>query len=187
MAKGFGNKATLEQQLAKMQETAKKEGANKTKMYDMCRKVIDKCLKVMPEANVPYDRIMPSFVPILYQIGEKKKAQEIINILVDQEYKNFTYYSSLAPRFCVGTLESAQVSFRIIGMLEQVARDSKDTKTADMVRSKEDAVAMQLDKWVRRCLEENQEYAASFVEYFPQFFQQQSPQGPPMPPAQPVE
>ncbi|HLP14145.1 MAG TPA: DUF2723 domain-containing protein [Flavobacteriales bacterium] len=184
MAKGFGNKAMLEEQLVKMKETLTKEGANKTEMYEKCKKVIAKCLQVMPEVNVPYDRIMPSFVPILYQIGEKQKAVEIINILTKQEYDNFNYYTSLAPRFCIGTMENAQVSFRIIGMLEQVARDAKDTQTADMVRAKEDQIAMNLNKWVMACIEENQEYAASFAEYFPQLFQQ-APQVPPMTPGKP--
>ena len=180
LAKGFGNRAVLEAQLKTLKAIAKREGANKTKRFEMCKTIVDKCFTVMPEVNVPYDRIVPSFVPILYQIGQKDKAREIIDIMVKQEYDNFNFYSSLEPRHCVGVLDAAQVSFRIIGMLEQISRENKDLEKADSIKAKEEVLANKLTTWVSRCLAENQEYASSFVEYFPQLFQQQ-PQAPRMP------
>jgi hypothetical protein len=181
LAKGYGNKTMLSEQLSRFKSVAKTEGAKKTKYFSMCDSVITKCFFVMPEFNVPYDRIVPSFVPILYQIGKKDKAREIIDIMVKQEYANFEFYCSLEPRFSTGVLESAQVSFRIIGMLEQISRENKDVEKADSIRSKEEMIAGKLTAWVTKCLADNQEYAASFAEYFPQLFQQQQPQAPRVP------
>ena len=158
LAKGFGNRAVLTEQLTKFKATVKRESANKIKRFAMCDTIISKCFHVMPEFNVPYDRIIPSFVPILYQIGKKEKAREIIDIMIKQEYDNFVYYRSMEPRFCASVLESAQVSFRIIGMLEQIARESKDIEKADMIKAKEEIIAGKLTSWVQRCLNENQEY-----------------------------
>lgn len=172
LAKGYGNRAALEEQKKKLQARAQKGKADKEKYYAMCKDVVNKCFEVMPVKNVPYDRIVPSFVNILYQIGEKQKANEIADALVKQEFENFDYYSSLAPRFAPSTLESASVSFRITAMLTQFADGAKDTKKFEEYKGKMEAMQMKLSTWMARCNEENPELMMQFQENFPQMFRQ---------------
>ncbi len=170
LAKGYGNKAMLTDQLTRFKTVAKTEGPKKIMYFSKCDSVITKCLAVMPEANVPYDGMMIYFVPIIYQTGNKARAREIIDILVKQEYDNFNFYCSLQPRFSTGVLSSAQSSFRIIGALEQISRENKDVERADAIRAKEEIIAEKLRTWANKCLTENPEYGADFAEYFPQLF-----------------
>lgn len=170
LAKGFGNRAVLEEQLAKLKSSLKTNKEIKKKNYEMAKNVINKCFEVMPEKNVPYDRIVPSFVPLMLEIGEKEKGMEVLNKLVKQETQNFDYYSSLEPRFAAGVMENAQVSFRIIFMLEDFTRKAGETKVADDLALKMDSMNAKLVKWVQRCDEESEEYRTIFNEYFPHLF-----------------
>ncbi len=177
LAKGFGNKTMLQNQITILQERSKNGKIEKEKHFKMCEEIIAKCFEVMPEKNVPYDRIVPSFVDILYKIGNTKKANEIGDVLIKQEYENFDYYSSLEPRFTNSIMENASVSFRIILMLEQAANDAKDTKKIEEYSKTSQAVQTKLMQWIKRSSEENMEYVNNFRDYFPHLFRSQ-PAGP---------
>lgn len=171
LAKGYGNKAVLDEQIAKLKQTITQQTPIRKKHFDMCSKVIKRCLEVMPEKNVAFDRIMPSFVPILYEIGEKEEARKIVNIMVKQEYANFDYYSSLAPRFATGVMENASVSFRIMAMMEDITK-KKDQELAANIEVKLNLMQKRLFTWANECLQENPDYASGFAEYFPNLFEQ---------------
>lgn len=173
LTKKFGDNAQAQEQIAQLKAKIASSTTEKAKNYKMCKEVVDKCFTVMPEENVPYDRIVPSFVPILYQIGDKEGARKIADKMVKDEYANFEYYSSLEPRFSNGVLEEAQLSFRIIGMMQQTAEDAKDTERSKEYEGKFLSLDSKLKMWIQKCVAENQEYVMGFAEAFPHLFQQQ--------------
>lgn len=43
--------------------------------------VIDKCFELMPDKSIPYDIYSAQFIPLLYQMGEKERASELVSIM----------------------------------------------------------------------------------------------------------
>lgn len=62
---------------------------------DSAMKVLDKCIAVMPEENIPYDATMFSIAYTYYQLGAKEKANEIAKRLFDIYEHDLRYYASL--------------------------------------------------------------------------------------------
>ena len=57
--------------------------------------VLDKCIEVIPNKNVPYSYMVISIAENYYQLGEYEKGNDIISILVDKYENDLTYYLSL--------------------------------------------------------------------------------------------
>jgi hypothetical protein len=62
---------------------------------DSALKVLDKCLAVMPEENVPFDYTMLNMVYSYYQADAKEKANTIAKRLFDIYEHDLKYYASL--------------------------------------------------------------------------------------------
>ena len=58
------------------------------------KEVADKCLAVMPDEAVPYDYYTPQLVPVLYAVGEKAKANAILDKLTDRSIQILSYYQT---------------------------------------------------------------------------------------------
>jgi hypothetical protein len=58
---------------------------------DKAKEVVNHCLKMMPDAAVPYDYYMPPFISLLYKLGESAKADEIANTMVRRAVQNLEY------------------------------------------------------------------------------------------------
>jgi hypothetical protein len=56
--------------------------------------VANKCLDVMPDAAVPYDYYTPQLVPVLYAVGEKDKANAILDKLTARSVQILSYYQT---------------------------------------------------------------------------------------------
>jgi len=61
--------------------------------------VLDKSFEVMPHENVPYGRVMPSYVAAYYQVGNNEKAQQYTNEMWDLFVEEIDYYLSIDPEF----------------------------------------------------------------------------------------
>jgi tetratricopeptide (TPR) repeat protein len=61
-------------------------------------KVLDKCLEITPEENVPFDGTIFSITIAYYQAGADKKANDLANKLFDNFEKNMKYYGSFKSR-----------------------------------------------------------------------------------------
>ena len=60
---------------------------------DKAIEVIDHCFKVMPDASVPYDATISSFVELLLKLDQKDKANQIMNMMSDRYITDLEYYS----------------------------------------------------------------------------------------------
>jgi hypothetical protein len=58
------------------------------------KEVADKCLALMPDAAVPYDVYTPQLVPALYAVGEKEKANAILDKLTTRSIQALSYYQT---------------------------------------------------------------------------------------------
>jgi tetratricopeptide (TPR) repeat protein len=62
---------------------------------DKAIKVLDKCLEVTPQENVPYDATLYSIVIAYYQAGANDKANDLAKKLFTNYESNINYYYSL--------------------------------------------------------------------------------------------
>ncbi len=62
---------------------------------DSAKKVFDRCIEALPNEVVGYNYFMLPIAEGYYNIGEIKKANEIVKILADVYYKHLLYYNSL--------------------------------------------------------------------------------------------
>jgi len=58
------------------------------------REVANKCLAVMPDRAVPFDYYTPQLVPVLYAVGEKDKANAILDKLTARSINVLSYYQT---------------------------------------------------------------------------------------------
>lgn len=59
--------------------------------------VLDRAVEVLPDKNVPYSRIMLSFIDLYHKLGEVEKASAINDRLMEIYDRSAQYYFSLAP------------------------------------------------------------------------------------------
>ncbi len=58
------------------------------------KEVANKCLAVMPDKAIPYDYYVPQLVPVLYAVGEKEKANAILDLLTTRSINTLSYYQT---------------------------------------------------------------------------------------------
>ncbi|RZK27499.1 MAG: hypothetical protein EOO57_22665 [Hymenobacter sp.] len=58
------------------------------------KEVANKCLTVMPDAAIPFDYYTPQLVPVLYAVGEKDKANAIMDKLTARSTQVLSYYQT---------------------------------------------------------------------------------------------
>lgn len=94
--------------------------------------VLDKCLQVMPEENVPYDGTIYTICAAYYQIGEFAKANELAKRLFDLFEEDLTIYNNLRPNqryaFTREMDQSKEILRRLVGLTQQFKQEplSKD-------------------------------------------------------------
>lgn len=76
------------------------------KDFERAGKVLDKCLKVIPHYNVPYDYLSTvSLANAYYQIGNMKKANELYIQLAETLLKDLKWYNRLNDYQYISVLE----------------------------------------------------------------------------------
>ena len=114
---------TYRTNLARLMEQLIEEGK-----MDKAKQIIDLAMKKMPLEKFGYYSLLEPFAKGYYQIGEKVKAQELLEKLITKYKENLNYYSKLAPS------EQTSIAIDIITDLEryrgllQVINESGDTQ-----------------------------------------------------------
>ena len=85
--------------LAEIPDKLKLAEAQKAEIKTKVNAVIDKAFAVMPHENVPYGRVMPSYVAAYYQVDNQEKAKQYSNEMWDLLVEEVDYYVSLDPEF----------------------------------------------------------------------------------------
>ncbi|MFI5205290.1 MAG: hypothetical protein ACHQF2_12400, partial [Flavobacteriales bacterium] len=144
----------------------------KTEMYAKLKNLMRKCFDVMPEENVPFDRIVPSMVPLVLQCGDMELGKKLMRRILLLESENLAYYTSLSPRFSMGTAESASISYRIIRLLEGTVQEFKLTDLENEIKAKKAMADASLQGWMKRLQEYDVENGTSYYGEVMKSFQQ---------------
>ncbi|UOQ76416.1 hypothetical protein MUN84_17940 [Hymenobacter sp. 5516J-16] len=62
--------------------------------HPRARKVLQKCLTVLPDTALPYDAYTPDLVPSLVAVGETHRAREIMDTLTTRTTQHLAYYAA---------------------------------------------------------------------------------------------
>lgn len=84
---------------------------------ERARAVLDKAIDVMPQHNVPYDRLMVPLIENYYRIGEYDKANALAEILFDRYEDDFEYFMSIGPEWAVQRRQELQMSYAVMQRL----------------------------------------------------------------------
>jgi hypothetical protein len=61
------------------------------------KQVVNLAFTKMPDAAIPYDYYTPQFLKPLAEVGERKKAEEVMDVMSARAVKALTYYSTNDP------------------------------------------------------------------------------------------
>ncbi len=93
---------------------------------DKARQAALYCLKVLPDAGVPYDEGSSMLVGPLLQTGETKKAVEIANVMSERADQNLDYYISKEP----WNAREIQTNLYVMNQLVEAMKASGQPETA---------------------------------------------------------
>jgi len=63
---------------------------------DKSKEVIEHCFKVLPDNVIPFDRLCVNFVPLLYNLDDKKQANQVAEIMYKRSNENLEYFLRLS-------------------------------------------------------------------------------------------
>lgn len=167
--KRSGNNAALEQRLNNLRAQENKNKALKEEKFSKAKSVIHKSFEVMPERNVPFDRIVPSYVPLCYEIGDDSLGNELTNRLVEIHDSNLRYYYAAGPRFSFDMMDEIDLSRKILGMMYAVAKNGKKEEMATKIENVLNRQEMAFGMWVNEILQYDRKAGLSkLYSRFPQ-------------------
>jgi hypothetical protein len=107
--------ANLRLQFSNLAEELINEGKE-----DKARALLMHCLEVMPERNVPYNRIMVPIIESLYKLNEDERANEISQRLFDIYEENLRYYASLDASEAATLQQDMQISMYVLQRIDMM-------------------------------------------------------------------
>lgn len=119
-----GGGEAMEKRLANLKVQLDKNKNLKAEKYDKAKKVLNKAFEVMPEENVPLDRIVPSYVPLCYEVGDDTLGNRLVESLVKMHDENLTYYFNAGERFSINMMDDISLSRRILMMMYGITTQS---------------------------------------------------------------
>ncbi len=99
---------------------------------DKARQVIEKCLKVIPEKNIPYNFYMVPLTDIYFRTGAKTEATALANRVADVLMEEMDYYGRIKSN---NTLEAVrgEIQRNVYG-LQSLANMAEDNNLPDLVK-----------------------------------------------------
>jgi hypothetical protein len=83
--------------------------------------VIDKSIEVMPHFNVPFGKVMPSYISSYYVAGNEEKAQLYSDKMFSLFGEEMDYYLDVDPAFSTGMIEDMYSIYRSMFSLYQAS------------------------------------------------------------------
>jgi tetratricopeptide (TPR) repeat protein len=90
--------------------------------------ILDLCLKVMPDENIPFDASMFSVCAAYYQIGKLDKANALSKKLFDIFEGDIRIYESLKPHHRPAFFRDTEQAKELLRRLYYLARDFRQTE-----------------------------------------------------------
>ena len=92
------------------------------------KKVLDRCLEVMPDKTVPFDMFMYPMIGMYFQLHNPQKAMYIANIIRDRTIEDLNYYDRLDMDKKKSLKDPIQRKISILQGLFQLAQQNKQEK-----------------------------------------------------------
>lgn len=114
--------SNLRMQMAILAGALINEGENKKAIS-----VLDKCLEVMPDENIPYDATIYTICGTYYELGETKKANELAKKLFDIFEGDLRIYSTQKPNnrgaYVRDMNQAKEILKRLIGLSQEYKQE----------------------------------------------------------------
>jgi hypothetical protein len=111
--------------------------------------VLDRSMEVMPNSNVPFKKVIPSYISTYYQAGAEEKAQNYSNQMLDIYNEEIDYMLSVDNEFGKRMIEDLFATYRSVFSLYQAATlYSSDTAYQEKMNAEFDAVQAKIDKGI---------------------------------------
>ena len=101
--------------------------------YERAEIALDRCSEIMPNEAIPYNYFNIPIANGYYQIGEVKKAQEVINLIADNYFDELDYYSSLDDKTLSQMNRDYQLTNQAIGSIFNLAQVNNDTTSLNKI------------------------------------------------------
>jgi len=113
---------------------------------DTAVKVLDRCLEVMPEENVPYDVFVIRLAEAYYAAGKPEKANALVKEVAKISEEKYVYYNSFRGTKKLSSVkQDIQENVQIFGYCQQVAEINQQKTLADELRNKMMQLQMPLE------------------------------------------
>jgi tetratricopeptide (TPR) repeat protein len=110
---------------------------------EMANTAMDYSLVHIPDYNVPYDYYSTSEIAnTYYQIGEKEKAIQLYDVLLERSIKSLNWYSRLKPREYASVFDDIRRELYYVGNILSIYREANPKKY--------EAVADEYDRYIRQ-------------------------------------
>jgi hypothetical protein len=136
------------------------------------KNAIDKCFEVMPEQNVPFDRIVPSIAATAFMAKYDTMGVALCNRLIDIHDKNIDYYLSLGHPFTLKISDEMGVSLRILMMINQVAEENKKEDVAKKAQDVFNKQIAAISTWAQSVINKDRSNAIQIMKNLPFLFNQ---------------
>jgi hypothetical protein len=93
---------------------------------EKAKEAIDFCLKVMPDASIPYDFTIPPYIPLLFKVGEEKRAMDIATILGKRSEEDLIYYTKNK----IAYNRDYELCFYMLDQISRALKEAGKTKEA---------------------------------------------------------
>lgn len=122
---------------SEMPEQIKKSEAIVADCKTKIKEVLDRSMVVMPEYNVPFDRVFPSYVTTYYAAGHEADAEALSKKMLAIFEEEIDYYLSVEPEFTATMVQDFFDAYRGVFSLYQAANIyATNTEFVDEVGAK---------------------------------------------------
>ncbi|MCG8576564.1 MAG: DUF2723 domain-containing protein [Flavobacteriales bacterium] len=84
--------------------------------------VLNKSFEVMPHENVPFGKVMPSYITTYYMVGDEENAEKYSLIMMDLFEEEMTYYLDVEPEFSGRMIDDMFSAYRGIFSIYQASQ-----------------------------------------------------------------
>lgn len=95
---------------------------------DSASKVLDKCLKLIPNDRMPYGIYMLDVVEDLYMLNNVEKAHEVAQKILNNTYQNIRYFLSLKEPYSKYLGFDKRIAMHILSSLINMSEKYNDKR-----------------------------------------------------------
>ena len=133
--------------------------------------VLDRAFEVMPHVNVPFKKVIPSYISTYYQAENEEKAQLYTNQMFDLYEEELNYYFDIDPKFSSLMIDDMFNTYRSIFSLFQSATVySKDVAFQEEMNARFDAINVKVQAGTNNIRRENSATDKKIQQTFDAFF-----------------